>query len=121
MRTKTNYIPCKDCFKNYSIFKKHPTIFIPKDKVPIKDIKFSKKYPNPLIKEEVGYIVDDFCIDGWEPIWINQNYFLTDGQHRLAAAKKIGLKYIDVIIEDTLELARVELEAKQQFSEKTRN
>jgi hypothetical protein len=114
MRAKTNYIPCDDCFKNYSIFKEHPTIFIPKDKVPIEDIKLSKKYPNPLIEEEVGYIVDDFCIEGWEPIWIDQNNSLTDGQHRIAAAKRMGLKYVDVIIEDLDELARVELEAKSQ-------
>jgi len=113
METKTNYIPCKSCYKDYSLFKRYPTIFIPKDKVPIKKIQFNKQYPNPFIEEDVNYIVNDFCIDGWEPIWINQNHFLIDGQHRLTAAKKMGLKYVDVIIEDLDELARVELEAKQ--------
>ncbi len=33
-------------------------------------------------------------------ITINTDYYLLDRQHRLALAKKLGLKYIDAMIED---------------------
>lgn len=99
-----DYIPSNEHFKKYSIFKEHPDVFIPRDKVPIDKIKIAQKYfdfPNRVQKDEVDYIVNDFCLEGWEPIMINKDYFLTDGQHRLEAAKRMGLKYIDVIIVDT--------------------
>lgn len=34
------------------------------------------------------------------PILVNQGFFLLGGQHRLSAAKKMSLMYIDVIMED---------------------
>ncbi|HDI73247.1 MAG TPA: hypothetical protein ENF58_03845 [Candidatus Altiarchaeales archaeon] len=104
MKTKKDYIPSPEHFKNLTIFREYPGAFIPKDKVPIDKIKISKKhldFPNPVDEEEVSYIVNDFCLEGWEPIMIDKDYFLTDGQHRLEAAKRIGLKYIDVIIDNT--------------------
>lgn len=107
MKAKTEYIPSPKHFKEYTIFKKHPSVFMPKDAVSIDKIKIDKKYlsfPNPVRQEEVDYIVNDFCLDGWEPIMINQDNFLLDGQHRIEAAKRMGLEYIDVIIEDNEKL-----------------
>ncbi|ODS38273.1 MAG: hypothetical protein A7315_12690 [Candidatus Altiarchaeales archaeon WOR_SM1_79] len=101
MKTKMDYIPSLEHFKEYSIYKKHPAVFKPVDKVQIDKIKIDKKYfafPNPISERDVNHIINDFCLEGWEPIYINPDYFLTDGQHRLEAAKRMGLKYIDVII-----------------------
>lgn len=50
-------------------------------------------------KLDVDYMVNNFYKGAWFPIMINQNYYLLDGQHRLAAAKKLHLKYIDVVIQ----------------------
>jgi len=63
MKTKTDYIPCEEHFKNYSIYKKHPDLFIPTDKVPINKIKITQKYfdfPNPVQEERVNYMINDF-------------------------------------------------------------
>jgi len=46
----------------------------------------------------VKRMVNRFYLDAWEPIMINERYFLIDGQHRLMVAKKLGLKYIDAIV-----------------------
>ena len=104
MKTKIEYIPSMEHFKNYCAYKEYPNVFKPTDKFPIDEIKIDKKYfdfPNPISEEDVNYIINNFCLDGWEPIMINNDYFLIDGQHRLEAAKRMGLKYIDVIIIDT--------------------
>jgi len=98
------YIKCPEWSKTYYTFQKNTEIFQPKDKVPIKKIKFDKSYlafPNPIYETTVQNIISEFYLGAWEPIWINKNYFLLDGQHRLEAAKRMDLKYIDVIIEDT--------------------
>jgi len=71
------------------------------EKVEINKIKFDKlPYVDhcKLDKEYVKGIVSDFYLEVWEPIRVNDEYVLVDGQHRIAAAKIMGLKYIDVII-----------------------
>lgn len=103
MNAIVDYIPSPGYFKDYIIYKEHPMVFKPTDKFPIEEIKIDKKYfsfPNSVREEDVNYMINNFCLEGWEPIMINKNYFLTDGQHRLEAAKRMGLKYIDVIIVD---------------------
>lgn len=78
-----------------------PDFATPVRKMPINEIKFDiENYPNELNNKEVEYIVKDFHLEGWEPIFIDPNGYLTDGQHRLTAAKRMGLKYIDVVIID---------------------
>ena len=76
----------------------------PEDKVPIKKIKIDRKlfaFDNPVNMDDVHYMLMNFSKDIWMPITVNENYYLLDGQHRLALAKLFGLNYIDVVIKDT--------------------
>lgn len=98
-RTKT-YIPAPEYHKTLWAYKTYPDVFKRIDKYPITNIKFNKKYlpiQNLVSLESVNLIVDEFYIGAWEPIYLNEKGYLTDGQHRLAAAKRMKLKYIDVI------------------------
>ena len=104
-----NYIACPEWSKTYSVYKQYPLQFQVKDKVPISKIKFDVKYldfPNPVLEDEVQRIVNEFYLGAWEPIFVNKKYFLLDGQHRLEAAKRMGLKYIDIVILDTELMAK---------------
>ena len=72
-------------------------------KVPISKIKIDKtlfSYQNEVNWNDVNYICTNFEVGGWFPIMVNSDYFLLDGQHRLAAAQKMNLKYLDVVIDD---------------------
>lgn len=74
-----------------------------KDKVPIKKIKIDRKlfdFNNTVNMDDVHYMLMNFSKDVWMPITVNKDYYLLDGQHRLALAGLFGLNYIDVIIED---------------------
>ncbi len=96
-----NYIPSPNYFKIYYTYQKYPDIFKPTDRVPIRKIKIDKKrldYSNDIYEETVNEIINNFHIEGWEPIFITPDFYLSDGHHRLKAAKKMGLKYIDVVI-----------------------
>ena len=46
-------------------------------------------------------MVSNFEILGWIPITLDKEFYLLDGQHRLEVAKRLNLKYIDVVIQDT--------------------
>ncbi|MBU3924659.1 ParB N-terminal domain-containing protein [Patescibacteria group bacterium] len=86
----------KDMFNQYSCWQS-------KDKVPIKKIKIDRKlfdFDNPVNMDDVYYMLMNFSKDVWIPITVNKDYYLLDGQHRLALAREFGLNYIDVIIED---------------------
>ena len=70
-------------------------------KVDIKKLRIDKKrlsYANPIYAETVNNIVNNFHIEGWEPIWVDDEYCIRDGQHRYTAAKKMKLKYVDVLM-----------------------
>jgi hypothetical protein len=99
---KKAYIPCQDYFMNFSVVNSTtPGYCTPIKKYPIDKIKFNKKYlsfANKVRNEDVNSIVNDFYIDAWEPIFLNTKYYLIDGQHRLTAAKKMGLKFLDIVI-----------------------
>jgi hypothetical protein len=102
-----NYIPSPSHFKNYFTYQKYPDIFKPTNKVPVSKIKIDKKqlsYANEISKNCVVEIINNFHIEGWEPIFISPDYYLIDGQHRLAAARKMKLKFIDVVIIDNHKL-----------------
>ncbi len=74
-----------------------------KDKVLIKKIKIDRKlfdFDNPVNMDDVYYMLMNFSKNVWMPITVNKNYYLLDGQHRLALARLLGLNYIDVVIED---------------------
>jgi len=58
-------------------------------------------YRNDIIESTVNLIVNCFDLMFWIPITVNKDFYLLDGQHRLEAAKRMNLKYIDVVIQDT--------------------
>lgn len=71
--------------------------------MPIKKIKIDRKLfdiNNTVNMDDVRYMLMNFSKDVWMPITVNKDYYLLDGQHRLALAGLLGLNYIDVIIED---------------------
>lgn len=101
---KKTYIPCPNYFMNFSVVNSAtPGFCTPIKKYPIDKIKFNKKYlsfANTVREQDVNSIISDFYIDAWEPIFLNPKKYLIDGQHRLAAAKRMGLKYMDAVIID---------------------
>lgn len=101
MREKRkNYIKSSNDLKNrYAKFNG----FSFEDKIPIKKIKINRKlfaFDNSVNMDNVHYRLTNFDKYLWSPITVNKDYYLLDGQHRLAMAKKLGLKYIDVMIEE---------------------
>jgi len=78
--------------------------WIPESRVSLYKIKIDKNlfsYQNKVSESAVLDIVLNFDDELWMPITVNQEYYLLDGQHRLAAAKHLGLEYIDVVIQNT--------------------
>lgn len=62
-------------------------------------------------------MIHGFDEEVWQPIHVNQDYCLLDGQHRLSLACRTGMKYIDVIMEkkkDPEESKRVRAEIKRK-------
>ena len=71
-------------------------------KIPIEEIKIDRSlfsFQNDVNWNEVEYMSKNFEQGAWFPIMVNPNYFLLDGQHRLATAKKMKLKFIDVVVD----------------------
>ena len=88
-----------------------------KDRVPIKKIKIDRKlfdFDNPVNMDDVHYMLMNFSKDVWMPITVNTDYYLLDGQHRLALARLFGLNYIDVVIEDEDPLNLLEKKHKEE-------
>ena len=72
-------------------------------KTPIEKIKVDKtlfSFQNEVNWIEVEYISKNFEIGAWFPIMVNRDLFLLDGQHRLAAAQNMKLKFLDVVIDN---------------------
>ena len=72
-------------------------------KTPIEKIKVDKTlfaFQNEVNWTEVEYISKNFEIGAWFPIMVNRDFFLLDGQHRLAAAQRMKLQYLDVVIDN---------------------
>lgn len=72
-------------------------------KTPIEKIKVDKtlfSFQNEVNWIEVEYISKNFEIGDWFPIMVNRDFFLLDGQHRLAAAQRMKLQYLDVVIDN---------------------
>ena len=72
-------------------------------KTPIEKIKVDKtlfSFQNEVNWTEVEYISKNFEIGAWFPIMVNQDFLLLDGQHRLAAAQNMKLKFLDVVIDN---------------------
>lgn len=94
--------------------------WVPIDKVRIKKIRIDKSlfaFQNEVDEQQVNHMIDNFEEEVWQPIHINQDYYLLDGQHRLRLAFRTGMKYIDVIMEkkkDPVESKRVRAEIKRK-------
>ncbi len=72
-------------------------------KTPIEKIKVDKtlfSFQNEVNWTEVEFISKNFEIGAWFPIMVNRDFFLLDGQHRLAAAQNMKLKFLDVVIDN---------------------
>ena len=72
-------------------------------KIPIEKIKIDRSlfsFQNEVNWTEVEYISKNFEIGAWFPIMVNRDFFLLDGQHRLAAAQNMKLKFLDVVIDN---------------------
>lgn len=99
-----NYIPVKKHW--FDMFTRHfqEQYWLPKSRVPLSKIKIDKNlfsYQNEVSESTVLDIAYNFDDELWMPITVNQKYYLLDGQHRLAVAKRLGLEYIDVVVQDT--------------------
>ena len=72
-------------------------------KIPIEKIKIDKSlfsFQNEVNWSDVEYMSRNFEVGAWFPVMVNPDFFLLDGQHRLAAAKKMKLQYLDVVIDN---------------------
>lgn len=102
MKTRQKYIPTLDLWRSMflqSCFGGRWTI---KEKVSISEIKIDKSlfsFQNEVSQSQVDSMVEEFSIDYWIPITVNPEYYLLDGQHRLQTAERLGLRYIDVVID----------------------
>lgn len=96
-----DYIPVelwRDTFK--------PPSFTFVKKVPLNKIKIDKNlfaWQNEVDPSQVDFIAENFDPDFWMPVTVNSEYYLLDGQHRLQVARKMRLKYIDVVIDNETE------------------
>jgi len=98
-----NYIPSPDYLTSMYSNPQFDGRWVVVRKIPINKIKVDKSlfaFQNEVNFREVESIVQEFTEGGWFPVMVNFDYFLLDGQHRLAAAKKMKLKYIDVVVDN---------------------
>jgi hypothetical protein len=100
MSNSLNYIPSPENTKTF--YAQHRNDWSTVDKVQISNIKIDARlfsYPNKVDLSEVETIIENFDEDRWEPIQVNEDYYLLDGQHRLKVAQRMKLNYIDVIVQ----------------------
>jgi hypothetical protein len=72
-------------------------------KIPIEKLKIDKalfSFQNDVDMEAVEHMCKNFEIGAWYPVMVNPDFFLLDGQHRLAAAQKMKLQFIDVVVDN---------------------
>ena len=71
-------------------------------KIPIENIRIDKSlfsFQNEVNWNDVEYISRNFEISAWFPVMVNPDFFLLDGQHRLAVAQRMKLQYLDVVVD----------------------
>jgi DNA adenine methylase len=116
-KPKPDYIPViKNNITMFTNFEEPFWTF--KEKVSINEIRIDKKlmsFENRILNSTLNNIIYYFDEDFWLPITINKDYFLLDGQHRLEAAKRMNLKYIDVVIENRELLNKTKSKDKNKF------
>ena len=90
-----DYIPVSNIYSSYNLMGKIVR------KIPIEDLRIDKSrlsFANEILEDTVETIVYHFDDDWWLPIFIDKDYCLRDGQHRLVAAKRMGLRFIDALL-----------------------
>lgn len=94
----SKYIPSPEHWKE--MFSKY-SFYSVREQIPISEIKVNRAlfdFNNEVRHGDVDYMCSNFELDAWMPITVSEKMFLLDGQHRLACAKKLGLKYIDAVV-----------------------
>lgn len=100
--SKKKYIPMGEIWKETYLRHQFMKSFQLVERVPISKIMIDKRlfsWQHKVDFSQVDFIVKNFDHDFWMPILINRDYFLLDGQHRLQVAKRMGLGFIDVVID----------------------
>jgi hypothetical protein len=70
------------------------------EKFPIEKIKTGRELPehqNEIDYNRISEMWLSFDEKLWEPLLIDTEHHLLDGQHRIKLAKMMGLRYIDVL------------------------
>lgn len=65
--------------------------------MPIEDIQ-RKKLWNEVDHGEVLHTLTNFDQEVWNPVMIDGENYLVDGQHRLVVATQLCMRYIDVVV-----------------------
>lgn len=97
-----NYIPSPDYLTSMYSNPCFHGRWVVVEKVPVSQIKIDRSlfsFQNEVSPTEVEWICKEFHVGARYPIMVNSEFFLLDGQHRLAAAKRMKLKYIDVVVD----------------------
>ena len=103
MRPKRIYIPSPDYLTSMYSKPEFNGRWVVQTKIPIEKLKIDKSlfsFQNDVDMDEVEYMCKNFEISAWYPVMVNPDFFLLDGQHRLAAAQKMDLQYIDVVVDN---------------------
>jgi hypothetical protein len=99
---RKKYIPTGEIWKETYLRPEIMRAFTLIEKVPLSTIKIDKRHfswQNDVDPSQVDFILTNFNRDFWMPSLVNRDYFLLDGQHRLQVAKRMGLEFIDVVID----------------------
>ena len=92
-----DYIPVSQ-YKTDRIFERFSKSYDIKKKIEIEKIKIPKVYPNGIEKYKMEYF-KNFTTEKWDFIYVDKNFYLTDGIHKLTFAKNNGIKFVDVVLE----------------------
>ena len=103
MASRTTYIPSPDYLTSMYSSPEFSGRWVVHTKIPIEKLKIDKtlfSFQNDVDMDAVEYMCKNFEVGAWYPLMVTPNFFLLDGQHRLAAAQKMKLHYIDVVIDN---------------------
>ncbi len=103
MASKRTYIPSPDYLKSMYSKPVFNGRWIVRTKIPLEKIKIDKSlfsFQNDVDLDVVEYMCKNFEVGAWYPVMVNKDFFLLDGQHRLAVAQKMKLQYIDVVVDN---------------------
>ena len=103
MASQTTYIPSPDYLTSMYAKPEFNGRWVVQTKIPIAKLKIDKalfSFQNEVDMDAVEYMCKNFEVGAWYPVMVNPGFFLLDGQHRLAAAQKMKLQFIDVVVDN---------------------